>query len=203
MHVEGETRLRIPAAQTFPGSSLAPHIARIKALIDATGAKSVLDYGAGKGAQYRPQPVIVDGRHRADGVAEYWDVEVECYDPGYAEHSKLPQGTFDGVVCTDVLEHCPEEDLAWMADEIFGLAKRFVYLNVACFPARKSLPNGENAHATVRPPQWWEALVRERSRSRPELRWALHSVQPVDGKMREALVTSDPGIDAGAGATPR
>ncbi|HYR34320.1 MAG TPA: class I SAM-dependent methyltransferase [Burkholderiales bacterium] len=195
MHVEGETRLRIPAAQTFPGSSLAPHIARIKALIDATGAKSVLDYGAGKGTQYRPQPLIVDGRHVADGIAEYWDVEIECYDPGYADYSKLPEATFDGVVCTDVLEHCPEEDLPWILDEILAFARRFVYLNVACFPARKSLPNGENAHATVRPPQWWEALVRERTRSRPDLRWALHSAHPVDGKVREALVTS--GSDAG------
>ena len=191
MHVEGETRLGIPAAQTFPGSSLAPHISRIKALIDEAGAKTLLDYGAGKGTQYRPQPVMVDGRQVADGVAEYWDVEVQCYDPGYAEYGKLPKGTFDGVVCTDVLEHCPEEDLAWIVDEIFAFATRFVYLNVACFPARKSLPNGENAHVTVRPPQWWEALIRERSRSRPELRWALHSAQPVDGKLREALVTNE------------
>lgn len=191
MHLEGETRLGIPAAQTFPGSSLAPHIARIKALIDATGAKNVLDYGAGKGAQYRPQPIVVEARQMADGVAEYWDVEVACYDPGYAGYSKLPDAAFDGVVCTDVLEHCPEEDLAWIVDEIFAFARRFVYLNVACFPARKSLPNGENAHATVRPPEWWETLVRERARSRPELRWVLHSAQPIEGKMREAVVTSE------------
>ena len=190
MHAEGERRLGIPPEKTFPGSSLAPHIVRIKALIDATRAKTVLDYGAGKGLQYRPQPVIVDERQVADGIAEYWDVEIECYDAGYVPYSKLPQTSFDGVVCTDVLEHCPEEDLSWILDEIFGLARRFVYLNVACFPARKSLPNGENAHATVRPPQWWEALVRERASSRPELRWALHSAQPVDGKMHDALVTS-------------
>ena len=190
MHVEGETRLQIPPEKTFPGSSLSPHVGRIKALIEATGAKTILDYGAGKGMQYRPQPVIVGGRHVADGIAEYWDVDVECYDAGYAPYSKLPKTTFDGVVCTDVLEHCPEEDLPWILDEIFGFARQFVYLNVACFPARKSLPNGENAHATVRPPQWWETLVRERAKSRPELQWALHSAQPVDGKMSEALVTS-------------
>jgi hypothetical protein len=190
MHVEGEARLGIPAALTFPGTSLVPHVARIKLLVDATGAKTVLDYGAGKGEQYRPFAVVLDGRRVADGIAEYWGVTVQCYDPGYAGHSRLPASTFDGVVCTDVLEHCPEEDLPWIIDEILGFARRFLYLNVACFPARKSLPNGENAHATVRAPQWWEALVRERARPRQELRWALHSAQPVEGKMREALVTS-------------
>ena len=160
MHIEGETRLGIPPEQTFPGQSLFAHIARIKRLIDRTQAKTILDYGAGKGLQYRPQRILIGGEHVADGVAEYWDVdEVHCYDPGYAPHSACPQGRFDGVVCTDVLEHCPEEDLGWILGEIFGYAQRFAYLNVACYPARKTLPNGENAHVTVRPSEWWRSYV--------------------------------------------
>jgi hypothetical protein len=160
MHVEGETRLGIPPQQTFPGRSLFGHIGRIKRLIERTDSRTILDYGAGKGLQYRPQPIVIDGAHVADGVAEYWDVdEVHCYDPGYAPHSARPQGRFDGVVCTDVLEHCPEEDVPWILGEIFGYARRFVYLNVACYPARKTLPNGENAHVTVRPAEWWRDYV--------------------------------------------
>jgi hypothetical protein len=160
MHVEGETRLGIPAAQTFPGQSLFAHVVRIKRLIEATDSRTILDYGAGKGLQYRPQRIVVDGVHVADGVAEYWDVdEVRCYDPGYAPHSERPQGRFDGVVSTDVLEHCPEEDVPWILAEIFGYAGRFAYLNVACYPARKHLPNGENAHVTIRAPEWWRDQV--------------------------------------------
>jgi hypothetical protein len=174
MHVEGETRLGIAPQETFPGHSLLPHVQRIKRLIEATGAKTILDYGAGKGLQYRPQRIVIDGRQVADGVAEYWDVdEVRCYDPGYGPHSDLPSGKFDGVVCTDVLEHCPEEDLAWIVGEIFDYARRFVYLNVACFPARKTLPSGENAHVTVREPQWWQALVAAGAVRHPEVVWEL------------------------------
>jgi len=187
MHLEGETRLGIPPEQTFPGSSLAAHIARIKRLIDATGARTILDYGAGKGTQYRPQKIIVDGRHVADGIAEYWDVdEVRCFDPGYAPHSAPPQERFDGVVCTDVLEHCPEEDLSWILDEIFSYAGSFVYLNVACFPARKHLPNGENAHATVRPPEWWRELVGAHATTL----WELHAAHRLEGQPVEAVFTS-------------
>lgn len=182
MHLEGETTLGLPPQQTFPGSSLAPHIARIKAWIERTGSRTILDYGAGKGLQYRPQKVVVDGRHVADGIAEYWDVdEVRCFDPGYPPHSALPEGKFDGVVSTDVLEHCPEEDLGWVLDEIFGYAVRFVYLNVACFAARKTLPNGENAHATIRPPHWWRDLVAARA----SVPWELHTVAFQDGKVLE------------------
>src|SRR6185295_17457740 len=84
MHKEGETRLGIPAQETFPGASLAPHITPIKGWIERTGARTILDYGAGKGLQYRPHKVTIDGRHVADGIAEYWDVdEVVCFDPGY------------------------------------------------------------------------------------------------------------------------
>jgi hypothetical protein len=188
MHLEGETTLGIPAHQTFPGASLAPHLARIKQWIDRTGARTVLDYGAGKGLQYRPQKVVVDGRHVADGIAEYWDVdEVRCFDPGYPPHSALPAGRFDGVICTDVLEHCPEEDLPWILDEIFGYAKEFVYLNVACFPARKTLPNGENAHATVRSPQWWRELVAGHAATVP---WDLHAAFRQDGKVLEHVFGS-------------
>jgi hypothetical protein len=73
MHVEGETRLGIPAEKTFPGQSLFAHVERIKRLIDETGARTILDYGAGKGLQYRPQKILLNGVHVADGVAEYWD----------------------------------------------------------------------------------------------------------------------------------
>src|SRR5688572_30930326 len=94
MHVEGETRLGIPAEKTFPGQSLFAHLGRIKRLIEATDSRTILDYGAGKGLQYRPQKIMVGGVHVADGVAEYWDVdEVRCYDPGYAPHSARPEGT--------------------------------------------------------------------------------------------------------------
>jgi FkbM family methyltransferase len=174
MHVEGETRLGIPPEQTFPGQSLFAHIARIKRLIEATGSRTILDYGAGKGLQYRPHKIVVDGEHVADGIAEYWDVdEVRCYDPGYAPHGSRPEGRFDGVICTDVLEHCPEEDLPWILEEIFGYADKFVYLNVACYPARKTLPNGENAHVTVRPPQWWRE--RAAAAARPGIRFELQA----------------------------
>jgi len=188
MHIEGEARLGIPPQETFPGGSLLPHAASIKRLIDQTGARTVLDYGSGKGLQYRPQRIVVAGEHVADSIAEYWDVdEVRCYDPGFTPHQTLPDGKFDGVVCTDVLEHCPEEDLSWILDEIFGYATKFAYLNVACFPARKTLPNGENAHATVRPAEWWRSLLIER---RPAVRWELRAAQLLEGRIAEAAFVS-------------
>jgi len=156
MHAEGERFLDIPPQDTFPGLSLPPQAGRVKRLIERTGARSILDYGAGKGRQY-------DGRFRGedgrvyDSIQDYWDVDyVQCYDPCYEPFSKLPGDRFDGVICTDVLEHCPEEDIPWIVREIFGYAAQFVYATIACYPAKKRLPTGENAHCTIHPRGWWQ-----------------------------------------------
>lgn len=158
MHEEGERFMGLPARDTFPGKSLLPQAARIRRLIAATGAQVLLDYGSGKGRQYEPVPVKDEAGQTWAGVLDYWGVdEVVCYDPCYAPFAALPQGEFDGVVCTDVLEHCPEEDMSWIIAELFGYAARFVFANVACYPAEKRLPTGENAHCTIRAPAWWRA----------------------------------------------
>ena len=95
---------------------------------------------------------------------DYWGIDyVHCYDPSYAKYSTLPLGPFDGVICTDVLEHCPEDDLPWIVTEIFAYAENFVYANVACYPAMKRFPTGENAHCTVRAPEWWARPLPPRS----------------------------------------
>jgi len=160
LHEEGIPELGKAPEATFPGESLRPHLGHIKRLIERTGARTLLDYGAGKGLQYQPMPLDRGGRIWPD-VQSYWGVEqIYCYDPAYEPLSHLPAWTFDGVICTDVLEHCPEEDVDWILAEIFAYARRFVYANIASYPAQKTLPNGENAHCTIRPAEWWLEKIR-------------------------------------------
>jgi len=172
MHEKGERFLNIPPEKTFPGTSLAPQAARIKRLIDLTEAITVLDYGAGKGQQYEPQLIKDAAGGEWPSMMDYWDLEeVVCYDPAYAPFSKLPAARYDGVISTDVLEHCPEEDVPWIVDEIFGYAKKFVFANIACYPASKRLPTGENAHCTIKPVEWWSDIVGRAAAKHPGLVW--------------------------------
>ena len=159
MHEKGEAFLGTSPDKTFSGESLGPEILRIKELIERSGAQTILDYGSGKGRQYGARPLRDANGKPWPSVLDYWNVnEVVCYDPCYTPLSKLPDGKFDGVICTDVLEHCPEQDMRWIIEELFSYATRFVYASVANFPARKRLPNGENAHCTVKPAEWWAPL---------------------------------------------
>jgi hypothetical protein len=201
LHRDGDPKKGIAAEKMFDGRSLPPQAARIKTLIAKTGAKSLLDYGCGKGSVYA-MPRFTDGLVSWNGIREYWGVaQVRCYDPGYQPHSELPVGTFEGVICTDVLEHCPEEDLPWIIAELFGYAERFVYANVACYPAGKVLPNGENAHCTIRPAPFWQALFEAAASRRPGVLWEVwldtqRGVRAAETRLANFAAQTTPAVSA-------
>ena len=64
----------------------------------------------------------------------------------------------DCVVCMDVLEHIFIEDIPKVVSELFALSKKLLVVNVACYKAAALLPNGENAHITVRGADWWKGV---------------------------------------------
>jgi len=51
--------------------------------------------------------------------------------------------------------------------ELFAYARKFVYANIACFPAKKRLPSGGNAHCTIKPAKWWEEHIGRAAKTRP------------------------------------
>jgi len=189
MHVDGERFLGRAPEDTFPGSALLPQVKRIKRMIVAAKAQNLLDYGCGKGRQYDLRNVNVKGEGTWESVQDYWDVDfVHCYDPSYQPFSELPTGAFDGVICTDVLEHCPEQDIDWIVGELFSYATRFVFANVACYPAEKRLPNGENAHITLRSVAWWEGVFRAAAARKPGVAWECWLTEHAEGRLVETSV---------------
>lgn len=130
----------------FEGYTLKLHIQSIKDLVAQTECKTLLDYGCGKGLQY------TEGKLHEEYL---FDIMPSLYDPGVDKYKQLPEGNFDGVYSTDVLEHIPEEELDRVLTEIFSKADKFVYLGICTVPAQHILSNGENAHVTVQPFDWW------------------------------------------------
>ena len=174
LHSQGEKVLSLSPEETYPGIFALRHAKEIKELIRRSGARTVLDYGSGKGYQYDIAKVTIPGDGVWDSLVDYWDIdEVHCYDPCYEPFSKFPEGKFDGVISTDVLEHCSEEDIPWIVEEMFSLANLFVFATVACYPAKSTLPNGENAHSTVRPAEWWKKVFADAAPHHPHVNWEL------------------------------
>src|SRR5262249_29661429 len=90
---------------------------------------------------------------------------------GHEPFNRLPSGKYDGVICTDVLEHCPEDDMTWIVGELFTHARHFLFVNVACYRAKAHLNNGENAHCTIRDVAWWQEIFASTAAAHREVRY--------------------------------
>ena len=112
---------------------------------------SLMDYGAGSGAL-------------GNGLKAIFPVlSVTNYDPFHPEWAGKPEpGMHDVVTCCDVMEHvepqCVENVINYIADR----ARYMVIFNIALEDAEKELPDGRNAHITVRPAGWWRRKINER-----------------------------------------
>lgn len=160
------------APETYAGYRLRRHLGAVARLIESTGARTVLDYGAGKATHYAP----VEGEDADSALrrAEAWPgVTVRCYDPAHPPFAALPRERFDGVVSTDVVEHLAPFDVPWVIDRLFAHARRFVFVVAACYPARKTLPDGRNAHTTLQPAAWWRMQMELAARRHPDVAWRL------------------------------
>ena len=135
----------------YPGNSLTLHLDNIKKLIEITKSKTALDYGCGNAKHY-----IKDRIHLLWGLEE-----MGLYDPAILKWNSLPGDNFDCVISTDVLEHVPAKEIKDTLKEIFTLSNKCTYLNIAMYPANQTLPNGENAHCTLKSKEWWRQKIAE------------------------------------------
>lgn len=110
--------------------------------------QTALDYGCG-------QHVMAQ---------EFPQVNWTGYDPGIPERAQKPNGKFDLVICTDVMEHIEDEYIDAVLQEIANYAKQVAFLEIACAPAHDKFQSGprqgEDVHISVHPPAWWEEKVR-------------------------------------------
>lgn len=109
---------------------------QIRFLMDKYNAKTVLDYGCGKGLQYRElvsygisetestYPMTFKERINAQSVF--------LYDPCVEGIDVLPdQGVkFDAVICTQVLGSIPDEDMQWVKERLMTHADKFCFIGL-------------------------------------------------------------------------
>jgi hypothetical protein len=124
--------------KNWAGYDVVKYQKKIKDLVDHYGAKTILDYGCGKGLQYKEKlPYSQTGsvgipESEWQTFDEYLGVKVYCYDPCVAEFDQLPPaGTkFDGVICTQVLNSIPDDDMPWVRELLESYATKFCFIGL-------------------------------------------------------------------------
>ena len=168
----------------FQGISLIPFAIDIYGILQYNKCKSILDYGCGKGYPYKEQYKNLNHKGKIPNFDKplhlWWGIEdLFLYDPGVPEHNKLPTKKHDMVICTDVLEHIPEEDLDWIIREICSLCNSTIFFNVSCVPAVKTFTSGkykgENVHVSIFDHAWWVSKIKDVHKDYKELKIYLTS----------------------------
>ena len=120
--------------------------------ISSEKIKTVLDYGGGGSDWNAPN---FDPKTNQSAKDFFKLQQVDKFEPA---RGLMQKKKADCVVCMDVLEHIFIQDIPKVIDELFALSKKLLVVNVACYKAAALLPNGENAHITVRSPDWWKGV---------------------------------------------
>lgn len=125
----------------------------VRIFLDRNNVRTLLDFGGG-GSEW-DAPGFDDQTNLS--AQHYFSLDkVTKFDPA-RENSSITQA--DCVTCIDVLEHIFVADIENILNTIFTHATKCLVLNIACYSAGATLPNGENAHITVRTPDWWKGVI--------------------------------------------
>ncbi len=113
---------------------------------EATGSRDILDYGC--------------GQRTLEGTLGF---AIRNYDP-CIPGLDAPPAPADVVVCTDVLEHIEPNCLDEVLDDLKRVTRKVGFFVIANRPAKKTLPDGRNAHLIQEGVQWWLPKLQARFR---------------------------------------
>lgn len=120
----------------------------LEKFIEQNPLRQAVDFGCGKGELVRLL------------ASKFPSLEVSGYDPVFTPEFSWVDN-IDLIFSTDVLEHIEPESLPRTVSFLESKALYHYHL-IACHKARAILPNGDNAHLIVQPPDWWQSFFYER-----------------------------------------
>ena len=110
--------------------------------------------------KYKPQSIIDYGCARGNLVnqlkKDFSNIPIiEGFDPGVPEFNTIKQHSYECLISNDVIEHFEPEFLDSTLQKMETLYTKSAWLIIACYPAKKRLPDGRNAHLIIESPKWW------------------------------------------------
>jgi len=147
------TKFHASNQDNWIGEALAEYKHQIFNLINENNIKTILDYGCGK-AKFHS---ILFNNRKVPGSP--MGINITPYDPAVTQFSNKPTGLYDLVLCIDVMEHVQEDKVDEVLKDIFSYSNK-VFLTITCYPAMQVLPNGKNAHYTIKEPDWWKEKLK-------------------------------------------
>lgn len=140
-YLEQNRKLHAVGNYGLSGQRWAPTVLNV---CKVAGSRDILDYGCGQRTLERTL-----------------GFPIRNYDPCIPGLDAPPEPA-DVVVCTDVLEHVEPDCLDEVLDDLKRVTRRIGFFVIANRPAKKTLPDGRNAHLIQEPASWWRPKLEQR-----------------------------------------
>lgn len=88
-------------------------------------------------------------------------IEIDEYDPAIKEKSIIYKNNYDLIITTDVLEHLYENEIEFVIKEMLLLNPKFMLHIISTRKAISVLPDGTNAHKTIKQGNWWRDVIKK------------------------------------------
>lgn len=154
--------------KTYNGKTTSYYAKTIKNIIDKNKYQSLLEFGCGKGQYYKKKFKIKN--ETIPPLNNYWNLKINLFDPCVKKYHKFPNENIDISICIDVLEHIPEEDHDWILEKFLSITNFFSFIQVACYPAIALLPNGKNAHISIKDHNYWQDKLIKITKINPNIK---------------------------------
>jgi SAM-dependent methyltransferase len=143
----------------FDGAGIKPFIPDLLNIVKEYGG-NILDFGCGKAVHWTKR--VVEGKSLSEFLDKYL-VGFRRYDPYHSLYCSKPTGTYDIVICTDVLEHIPIEDVSKLLQEIAGYTRSggIILFTVNTKLSRNAFLDGTNMHVTLLNEEEWIKIIDE------------------------------------------
>jgi hypothetical protein len=115
--------------KTWTGRHTVPYAKKIKELVEKHNARSLLDYGCGKGLQYTTdvewEPGVATTLDKYLGITD-----VEKFDPCWPEFEQYPSldKKYDGIILIQCLSFVPDNDLSILRQHLEKMSTKFCYI---------------------------------------------------------------------------
>ena len=124
--------------KNWAGYDVVKYQDKIKDLVQRYNAKTILDYGCGKGLQYT-EKLPWGMKNGVEPPLDQWTtfdkwlgVDVYKYDPCVPGLDIPPPDNmkFDGVICTQVLQTIPDADIPWVSQKLLSYTDKFCFISL-------------------------------------------------------------------------
>ncbi len=127
-----------------------------------------LDYGCGPASSY---DITNSFGHSTLDIALRTKSTFTLYDPCHSPHDVFPTiSTTPGVMCVDVLEHIPENDIPTVLNYLFSVCTTWMFLFASNKRnASKFVDSHESTHCTLKTKQEWIDMIKPYAEKNPHI----------------------------------